>query len=314
MGRREEGLKRLLASHSSHDDDRTANLKRALRENWRDWKKCRGIAGKLGAHHSVFEHLARDPRDYGGAFRRVSSRVRLIHLFAYQSHLWNRVVAEFLRERLERDVLLEVAGIEGPLVFPGQGFQVTQGANYSVRLPGPHLADVEDSQQKRLFEEVLRSEGLSKKSFNIEGIPGFGLKGEDRTLFVFPTLGPIRGDQGKKATSAGSRREGADRATVKLRFSLPRGAYATIVVKRLLASTEPAKETKRPGRKPYRKKSVSGSPWPNSRQSSDSRTPRGDQSGAKPSRMSETQDKVQPWGSGSRKRTDSSQSHKPKHD
>lgn len=235
MGRKEEALKRLVSSTSQHDDPRTATLKRALREEWRDWKKCRDIAGKLGAHHSVFEHLGREPRDYIGAFGHIATRIRTIHLFAYQSHIWNRVAVEFLRERLGTEPMLEVSGIEGPLLFAKERFQITQSPDFTLRLPGPHLKDIEDPQQKRLFERVLQTEGLSTRSFNIEGIPGFALKGEDRPLFIFPEIAPIRGDRDKRAASAYSKSEGSDRVSVKLRFSLPRGAYATVVVKRLLA-------------------------------------------------------------------------------
>jgi len=235
MGRKEEALKRLLCSTSQHDDPRTATLKRAMREEWRDWKKCRDIAGKLGAHHSVFEHLGKDPRDYIGAFGRIASRIRTIHLFAYQSHIWNRVAVEFLRERLSTEPCLEVSGLEGPLLFAAGRFQVTQGQDYTLRLPGPHLADVKDAQHKRIFERVLHSEGLSPRSFNIEGIPGFALKGEDRALFIYPDIAPIRGERDKRSASAYSKREGSDLVTVKLRFALPRGAYATVVVKRLIA-------------------------------------------------------------------------------
>jgi tRNA(Glu) U13 pseudouridine synthase TruD len=47
--------------------------------------------------------LGRNRAGYGrlteslaGAFRRVAGRLRLIHLYAWQSHLWNRAVARYL--------------------------------------------------------------------------------------------------------------------------------------------------------------------------------------------------------------------------
>lgn len=263
MGRNEQALKRLLCSDSRHDNDRTAKLKRAMRDSWRDWRRCRDIAGKLGAHHSVFEHLAREPRDYPGAFRRVASRVRLIHLFAYQSHLWNRVAVAFLKERLGRGDYFELSGIEGPLVFPRQEFQVASDTNYTLRLPGPHLKDVGDEQQRRLFEEVLRAEGLSKRTFNIEGIPGFALKGEDRPLIVVPEMKPIQVQEGKGSVPGRDKAERRDDTSIKVRFSLPRGAYATIVIKRLLANKHSRHDAmRRRFQGPQREERTESRKWP----------------------------------------------------
>lgn len=229
MGRREEGLKRLVASTSTYDDDRTKRFKRALRESWRDWRACRSIAGKLGQYHSVFEHLIKNPRDYPGAFRRVATRIRLIHLFAFQSHLWNRAVYEYLHENFPRYSIADVDGIEGALAFPLEEFDPHEHAPDGFRLPGPRFKDVADKTQKRLFARVLRAHGLTPHKFEIPDIPGFGVKGEDRALWIHPRIANPRPAPARGAAS------GPERYSVKLRFDLPRGAYATVVVKRLLA-------------------------------------------------------------------------------
>lgn len=224
-GQAERALKMLLAARSLHDDPRTKVLKQALWENWGDWSACRDIAGKLGAHHSVFEHLRRHPDDFAGAFYHVSSRVRLIHLYAYQSHVWNRAVADFVREHVPVDKRVVLESEEGPLVYPAERDLLPVAPDATFRLPGPGLEDVIDPVQRGLLADVLAGDRLAPGQFQIEGVSGMALKGEDRPLFVHPAhlrVRPPKADPHHR-----------NAAMVGVRFELPRGAYATLVARRL---------------------------------------------------------------------------------
>ncbi|HVS17770.1 MAG TPA: tRNA pseudouridine(13) synthase TruD [Planctomycetota bacterium] len=225
-GEHEAALKRLLAGPSPHDDRRNAAFKHALGENWGDWRECRDVAGRFGAHHSVFEHLKRSPEDFAGAFEHVATRLRLIHLYAFQSHLWNRVVSTWIGERCEPAVQVHAETVEGPLVFPS-GPLPGAGPEATFRLPGPRLADVSDPEQRALYADALAALRMVPSDFEIQGVPGFQLKGEERRLQVVPRHLRIRPSE-PDPMNRGLR-------LVKLRFELPRGAYATLVVKRLLA-------------------------------------------------------------------------------
>lgn len=228
-GEHEEALRALLTARSPHDDTKSRAFKRALSSYWGDWTSCRDIAGKFGEHHSLFEHLKHSPQDFAGAFYHLASRLRLIHLYAYQSHLWNRAVADWVRARVEpaQRVVLECA--EGPLVYPETDVELAVDADAAFRLPGPRLADVTDREHFELFADVLAHDQLVPAQFVIEGVSGFQLKGEDRALFVTPRhlrLRPVRPD----ALNPGA-------LSIEVRFELPRGAYATLVVRRLLQTS-----------------------------------------------------------------------------
>lgn len=225
-GRQEQALRQLVASPSVADDPQSKAFKTALNHAWGDWAECRDVAGRFGQHHSVFEHLKKNPGDFAGAFFHVASRVRLIHLYAYQSHLWNRAVANLVRARTERAERVVVESEEGPLVYPLERAKLADlGGRF--RLPGPRLEDVTNADQRRALEEVLSRDQVAAADFDIRGVSGFQLKGEDRELWVTPAhlrVRPAEPDQENPPFSA-----------VKLRFELPRGAYATLVVRRLLA-------------------------------------------------------------------------------
>ena len=118
LGQTEAGLRALLTAEGEYESESHARVKRAFDRAWGDWETCLSIARKVGQHRSIFEHLVDNSEDFAGAFRFVASRVRLIHLFAYQSHLWNRGVVKLLRDKLELEQRVVVGSLEGPLVCP----------------------------------------------------------------------------------------------------------------------------------------------------------------------------------------------------
>jgi tRNA pseudouridine13 synthase len=237
-GEPEKALKRLLASLSRGDDPRSSAFKAELRRRWGDWQACRDAAGRHGAHHSVFEHLKRNPEDFAGAFKHVATRVRLIHLYAFQSHLWNRAVADLVRARTEPRQRVVVRSAEGPLVFPGGDAAPELPATF--RLPGARLADVEDRTQRELLEDALATERMVAADFDVRGVPGFAPKGEDRPLVIRPAHLRVRPAE-PDPLNRGLR-------LVRIRFELPRGSYATLLVRRLAARpARPAEKTPRKG-------------------------------------------------------------------
>jgi tRNA pseudouridine13 synthase len=237
LGRHEKALEQLLCSPSDQDDDHHARFKQAWRKCWGDWRRCRDIAGSAGAHHSVFEHLTKNPTDFAGAFRYISSRLRLIHLYAWQSHLWNRTVATWVREQHPRKEAFWVESLEGRLVFPRGALKEDPSLQNRWRLPGPRLEDVTHPRQRELYVKALELEELEPGQFTIEGISGFQLKGEDRELVILPRR--LRSEEVGRDTEQGE-------VDVKLGFELPRGAYATMLLARLFPSAEgPAPEDPR---------------------------------------------------------------------
>jgi tRNA pseudouridine13 synthase len=227
LGEHERALKSLLCGRSEQDDEHHRAFKTLLAKRWGDWRACRDIAGKFGAHHSVFETLIKDPEDTLGALRRVASRLRLIHLYAWQSHVWNRAVARYVASVVPGKEQQNVEALEGRLVFARGELPLDPSMGNSFRLPGPGLADVLHAKQRECLAAVLALEGLQPEEFRIDGIPGFQLKGEDRALVVHPRRLRAMPDE-------------RDPRRVTLAFELPRGAYATLLVARLLGRSAEA--------------------------------------------------------------------------
>jgi tRNA pseudouridine13 synthase len=231
-GQTERALKKLLSSISPYEDPKSLSFKKAIEKHWGDWVACREDAGRYGKHHSVFEHLKREPQDFAGAFFHVSSRLRLIHLFAWQSHVWNRAVAAYITERTPEDQRITMSGPEGPLIHPSRPIELESTMKGAFRLPGPGLRDVVHPDQRTCLEDVLAQQRMVASDFDIVGVPGFQLKGEDRPLLLLPKHLRVR-PSSRDSLNPSAR----GLAMVKIRFELPRGAYATLVVRRLFSTT-----------------------------------------------------------------------------
>jgi tRNA pseudouridine13 synthase len=239
-GQHELALRMLIAGRSENDDARNTRFKAGIDENWGDWRACRDIAGRFGQFISVFQHLARHDGDFAGAFRYVKSQLRLIHLYAWQSHLWNRAVAAYVEEVTPAKERFAVPSPEGKLVFARGDLKFDPAMNGTFRLPGPGLDDVKHPHQRDLLALALRDQGLQPHEFRIEGVSGFQLKGEDRPLVIKPRN--LRVDEDRTGRTIVS-------------FELPRGAYATLVMARLIPPMQhgdyPSERTERTGRKEH---------------------------------------------------------------
>ena len=222
-GNYEEALKRMLFWPSPFDSARYEKFKGDIGRHWGDWERCGGIARGFGEHFSIFDYLYANPGDFAGAFYHAPARIRLIHLYAYQSHVWNRAAALAVRNAVPKEERLVIPSDEGALPSYGAEAPAELLAMGALRLPGSHLEDC--GAQRELFDKVLAAEDMRAEEFNIEGVPGFALKGEDRPLIVTPAHLRVRPAE-EDPLNRGTR-------MVRLRFELGRGSYATLVVKRL---------------------------------------------------------------------------------
>ena len=222
----EGGLKRLMASISRHEHPQSRAFKELVWKRWGNWKALRDVAGRFGKHHSVFDHLRKDPEDFAGAFGRIATRERVIHQFAFQSHLWNRALAGWLKERIPEPERFTLPSLEGPLVFPKGPMPVEPGWEGMLPLPGVRFEGLQDDTQRKHFTKILAKYGIEPEGFEIPHVPGFGFKADLRPLVILP--------EDLRARPAEPDRLNPEFRMVRFSFALPRGAYASLLVKRLI--------------------------------------------------------------------------------
>jgi tRNA(Glu) U13 pseudouridine synthase TruD len=132
-------------------------------------------------------------------------------------------VSRYVEEITPSAQRIAISSPEGRLAFARGALALDPTMHGTFRLPGPGLADVEHPRQRELLAEALGRESVRPEEFRIEGVPGFQLKGEDRDLLLRP---------------AGLRMTTSPRG-IRFTFELSRGAYALLVVQRLLADVPP---------------------------------------------------------------------------
>jgi tRNA pseudouridine13 synthase len=191
----------LTMTGEEREEDRTARERLAKEK---DYAEALGYFPKhLKYERAILGKLAANPRDYTGALRALPRKLLVMFVHAYQARMFNGIVRE--REALgfgpQPGDVLENGVPTAPLF----GFETrfAQGA------------------QGELEKRALEKEWLSLSDFRVPGMPDLGSKGMRRAMIVRV--------EGFKVLE-----QGGDWARV--RFSLPKGSYATTALSMLTES------------------------------------------------------------------------------
>lgn len=223
----ERALQQLIAEPSPVAITGDVKLKRTLQLQWGDWEACARIA-RGPAYEPLFAHLCSAPDDFRGALEYVPLRQRVIHAFAYQSYLWNRAVSRLLRGGVMSAQRLRIATLAGDLLAWKYLAPEREAKLREMRTPlfGPE-GDGGSEPFRRAMIAELQEEGLQRSDFLDHEVPGMIWKEESRDVLVVPR------EVADVEIEPDELHQGSVKAT--LAFELPRGAYATMMIKRLFA-------------------------------------------------------------------------------
>lgn len=229
LGDFERALQQLIAEPSPVAITGDVKLKRTLQLRWGDWEACARIA-RGPAYGRLFEHLQAQPDDFRGALEDVPLRQRVIHAFAYQSLLWNRAISRLLRGGVLSAQRLRITTIAGDLLAWKYLAPEREQKLLAMRTPlyGPE-GDGGSEPFRRAMVAELEDAGLSREDFLRNEVPGMVWKEEPRDALVKPAnIGEVRVEPDDQHPG---------RVAATLQFELPRGSYATMMIKRLFASS-----------------------------------------------------------------------------
>jgi tRNA pseudouridine13 synthase len=217
----------MLADPNAHDRPRLRTERTLIRDHWGDWGR---LAAELvrSPWHAVLAHLADRPRDFRGAIARVRRDVRSIYLAALQSHLWNLMLADLLAERLPADRLVAIPVAGHPLPFPRS---LENGEREMLRLtelPLPSARSRDRLQPwQAIVEKAAGAVGLTLSQLRVKyPRDSFFSKGSRSAMFF-----PERVSHGVEADELYDGRK-----KMVFQCELPRGAYATILTRRIAAA------------------------------------------------------------------------------
>jgi tRNA pseudouridine13 synthase len=223
QGRFEDALRLALAAPYEHDRAAQKEEKRLLLAHWGEWAQLKDALPR-GHARSLIDYLRVHPDDFRGAIARLRPELRGLYLSAYQSHLWNRMLAHWLRTHLQPEQLRPVALRLGEVPFQQHLNAEQQLALASLQLPLPsaRLKLDETDPRAELVRAVLAEEGLELRQMQIKGIREMFFSRGERAALCLP-----RELSHEFATD--EKHRGRDKLT--LSFELPRGRYATPIIK-----------------------------------------------------------------------------------
>jgi tRNA pseudouridine13 synthase len=225
LGRREKAL-RLFFTPSKHDDQKTRKLKRCITEHWGRWEDCAGMG--FGEYGRILAYLASHRGAYHQALERIEKRFLVFVLNAYQSFLFNEILARWIGETAtERGIsLTSVRYSRGTFLFPRGLSADAAEALRAQQLPVPgHDTVCGNEQVQRILDAVLSEEGIALSDLKVRQMRRIRVGGVQRAALSIPEDLEVRAAEpddlypGKLKSS--------------LRFFLPRGSYATLLIKRL---------------------------------------------------------------------------------
>ncbi len=227
FGRYEDALRQILTAPYEHDRAPDKQEKALLRKLWGNWAELKDRLTRSHARLLVC-HLADHPGDFRGAIARLRPELRGLYLSAYQSHLWNRMLAQWLRANVPAEQLVEVRLKMGDVPMPRRLAEDQLQALTELQLP-LHSARIQldaADPRKPYYEAVLAEEGVSVDQFKLKGLRDMFFSKGDRPAWCMPA--ELHWETSPDETRGEHRK-------LLLRFDLPRGSYATLLVKRISA-------------------------------------------------------------------------------
>jgi tRNA pseudouridine13 synthase len=225
LGEYEAALQLALVAPYAFQRAAQKKEKAMLRQHWGNWAYIQQHLTK-GPTLAIVNYLAEHPDDYRGALERLPPDLRTLYLSSYQSHLWNHMLVNWLSDHVpNRDltpVKLRLGEVPMPRRLDTDLCEELRTLELPLHSARNHLDDADP--RKPYFDRILADEGLTLEQFKLKDFRKLFFSKGERAAWCFPRDLEARNAKDEEHTH---------KQKLTLRFDLPRGSYATLVVKRI---------------------------------------------------------------------------------
>jgi len=230
-----------LAQPSVHEHPESREAREQLRDTQDFEEALHCFPRHLKYERFMLGHLAKQPRDFVGAFRELPLKLRKLFVQAYQSFLYNK----FLSERIRRGIPLNEAQIGDYVIklddhgLPTtESMQVTASSLQTIKKTSNEgkmcvaipLVGVKQppsqGMQGEIEQEILETENVSPGDFHISFMPEVSASGMLRAILA-PAIN-LSVEEASEDSANPSKRK------TKLSFTLHRGSYATVLLREFM--------------------------------------------------------------------------------
>ena len=240
QGRFEEAAMLFLGNPSPYEHPASRQARQELQETHNFRESSVTFPKQLRFERIMLNHLAEDPTDFVGAFRRLPPKLQALFVQARQSFLFNRFLSERMRHGLPLNEAIVgdfVVGVERsglPLttmekaVTADNLVQINSAIGAGkMRVALPILGmrqKLSAGVMGKIEREVLVAEGIGDGLMRFNELSRVGRKGGLRTVIT-----PVKDFKILKS---------ADNS-IQVTFMLLRGCYATVLLRELMKPSDP---------------------------------------------------------------------------
>jgi tRNA pseudouridine13 synthase len=231
LGDHERALKLALGDPNPFDRSGAKVQKALIRESWGRWPELKARLER-SSERSIVTYLVDHPTDYRGAFARLRRELRTLYFSAFQSHLWNLILAGWLESQTRSDQRVPVDLKVGVFPFPRrlEPDQVAALTETAIPLPCAR-SSIPNGPLGALAQAALARFQLEWSDLRVKHLKDVFFSKGTRAGLVFPQNVDF---------SAAKDELHRGRHSLRVSFDLSKGLYATILVKRITDVAERA--------------------------------------------------------------------------
>lgn len=218
----------LQSQNISSSDKKNRERITEIIANWRNWEKCLELADGL-TEKRIFRTLLLRPDDFLAALEKIPREEIAMAYAAFGSHLWNELLRRLLKEKIKD--LKKIQAESGIYLFWKTLDEETLNYFKELKLPTPAAKmQFPDDLSRNLYLKILEENNLKFSSFRTKALSRVFFRSFQRKVLLYP--------ENLEITESKEDELHPKRKALVLSFALPRGAFATMLVKRILLDEE----------------------------------------------------------------------------